>query len=80
MTSTRILTKRIGIDDEFISANTTESLEKTLTGFDPGLTVEVQAIPYNDGGVELLSMAASDSDVQTIADKVDELLLALRRN
>ena len=34
----------------------------------------------NSDGVELLSMAASDSDVQTIADKVDELLLALRRN
>ena len=50
MTGTRILTKRIGIDDEFISAGTTEGLEKTLTGFDPGLTVEVQAIPYNDGG------------------------------
>jgi len=50
MTGTRILTKRAGVDDEFVNSGTAEGLEKTLTGFTSGQTVEVKVIPYNDGG------------------------------
>ena len=53
MTGTRLMTKRTTgatIDPEFISAGTAEGLEKTLTGFVAGVTVQVKAIPYNDGG------------------------------
>lgn len=50
MTGTRIRTKRVGIDEDFIPAGTSEGLEKTLDGFDPGVTVEVVVISYNDGG------------------------------
>ena len=53
MVSTRLLTKRTTgaeIDDDFISAGTTQGLEKTLDGFLPGVIVEIKAVPYNDGG------------------------------
>ncbi len=53
MTGTRLLTKRTTgatIDPDFINAGTAEGLEKTLTGFTPGVVVQVKAIPYNDGG------------------------------
>lgn len=50
MGATRLLKKIVGVDDDFSSAGTTEGLEKTLTGFTPGVTVEIQAIAYNDGG------------------------------
>lgn len=53
MTGTRLMTKRTTgatIDDDFISAGATEGLEKTLPGFVAGVTVQVKAVPYNDGG------------------------------
>ncbi|MCB1276939.1 hypothetical protein, partial [Prosthecobacter sp.] len=59
MSATRLLKKIIGVDDDFSSAGTTEGLEKTLTGFTPGVTVEIQAIAYNDGGDALPSLSQS---------------------
>lgn len=50
MGATRLMKKILGVDDDFSSAGTTDGLEKTLTGFTPGVTVEIQAIAYNDGG------------------------------
>ena len=53
MTGTRLLTKRTTgatIDPDFISAGTADGLEKTLPGFVAGVTVELMAIPFNDGG------------------------------
>ncbi len=50
MTGTRLLTKRQGIDVVFQNAGTADGLEKTLEGFTAGQVVDVQAIPYNDGG------------------------------
>ncbi len=50
MGGTRLLTKRQGIDLVFQNAGTADGLEKTLEGFTAGQLVDVQAIPYNDGG------------------------------
>ncbi len=50
MTGTRLLTKRLGLDDDFVNSGTADGLEKTLTGFTAGQSVEVKAVPYNDGG------------------------------
>ena len=50
MTGTRLRTLRQGIDNLWVNAGTAEGLEKTLEGFAPGDVVDVQAIPYNDGG------------------------------
>ena len=50
MTGTRLQTKVAGVDDDFVSAGTTEGLEKTLSGFTSGQSVEVRVIAYNDGG------------------------------
>lgn len=50
MGGTRLMKKILGVDDDFSSVGTTDGLEKTLTGFTPGVTVEIQAIAYNDGG------------------------------
>lgn len=53
MTGTRLMTKRTTgaeIDPDFISAGTAEGLEKTLSGFTPGVIVEVKGVAYNDGG------------------------------
>ena len=38
------------MDDDFSSAGTADGLEKTLAGFTPGVTVQMKAIAYNDGG------------------------------
>ena len=50
MTDTRLRVKRVGIDEDFKAAGTSEGLEKTLEGFTPGQVIEVIAIAYNDGG------------------------------
>jgi hypothetical protein len=50
MVSTRLLTLRVGTDTEFQNAGTVDGLEKMLTGFTPGITLQVKAIAYNDGG------------------------------
>lgn len=53
MTGTRMLTKRTSgavVDPDFLTAGTVDGLEKTLTGFTPGVNVEIKVIPYNDGG------------------------------
>ncbi len=49
MTGTRIMGKRIGVDDEAHSLGTAEGLEKTFTGLAPG-NWEFSAISYNEGG------------------------------
>ncbi len=50
MGGTRLVKKIVGVDDDFSSAGTTDGLEKTLSGFAPGVTVQMKAIAYNDGG------------------------------
>jgi hypothetical protein len=50
MGGTRLVKKIVGVDDDFVSAGTADGLEKTLTGFTPGVTVQMKAIAYNDGG------------------------------
>jgi hypothetical protein len=50
MGGTRLVKKITGVDDDFSSAGTAEGLEKTLSGFTPGVTVQMKAIAYNDGG------------------------------
>ncbi len=50
MTGTRIMLKRIGVDDEPASAGSVGGLEKLLTGLTAGQTVEVFVIATNDGG------------------------------
>jgi|JI6StandDraft_1071083.scaffolds.fasta_scaffold22878_2 hypothetical protein len=53
MTGTRLMTKRTTgaeIDPDFINAGTTEGLEKTLSGFTPGVVVEIKVVAYNEGG------------------------------
>jgi len=50
MTGTRLLTRRVGTDDEFQNAGPVDGLEKMLSGFTPGITLQVKAIAYNDGG------------------------------
>lgn len=47
---TRILVKRVGVDTEFVSIGTTDSLEKVLESQTVGQTIEVKVIPYNEGG------------------------------
>ena len=47
---TRLLTLRVGTDTEFQNAGAVDGLEKMLSGFTPGVTLEVKAIAYNDGG------------------------------
>lgn len=59
MTGTRLRTKRAGIDEDYIPAGTADGLEKTLSGFEPGQTVEIIAIAYNDGGDAPPSPAAT---------------------
>ena len=50
MSSTRLMTLRVGTDDDFQNAGTVDGLERMLTGFTPGITLQVKAIAYNDGG------------------------------
>ena len=53
MEGTRLLTKRTTgaeIDADFVNAGTTTGLEKTLSGFAPGVVVLIKAVSYNDGG------------------------------
>jgi hypothetical protein len=50
MTGTRIMLKRIGVDEDPVSAGTTGGLEKMLPGLTVGQTIEVFVIAYNDGG------------------------------
>lgn len=59
MASTRLQKKVVGVDEDFLPAGTAEGLEKTLTGFTPGDTVELRAIAYNDGGDAAPSPVAS---------------------
>ena len=40
----------------------------------------IETTARNCDSVDLLNMVAPDSDVQTLADKVDELLQVLKRN
>ena len=40
----------------------------------------IQTTSNNSDAVETLNMASSDPDIQTIADKLDELINTLRRN
>ena len=44
------------------------------------LDTAIQGTSANSDGVAKLDMVSGDSDIQTIADKVDELLEAMRRN
>ena len=60
MTGTRLQKKVAGVDEDFVSAGTADGLEKTLTGFTAGQTVEVRVIAYNDGG------DAAPSPVQSV--------------
>jgi len=50
MAGTRLLTKRQGIDLDWVNAGTVDGLEKTLDGFTAGEVVDVQAVPYNEAG------------------------------
>ncbi|MBL9130346.1 MAG: fibronectin type III domain-containing protein [Verrucomicrobiaceae bacterium] len=59
LAGTRLQKKVIGVDDDFVSAGTADGLEKTLSGFTPGQTVEFRVIAYNDGGDAAPSPVAS---------------------
>ena len=50
MTGTRILLRRVGVDDGPASIGTTGGLEKLITGQTVGQTIEVSVVAYNDGG------------------------------
>ncbi len=50
MAGTRLQKKVVGVDTEFVAAGTADGLEKTLSGFTAGQTVEIRVIAYNDGG------------------------------
>ena len=50
MAGTRLLTRRVGTDDDFVSAGPVDGLEKMLSGFTPGITLQVKAVAYNNGG------------------------------
>ena len=50
MVGTRLMRKRIGVDEEFVSIGTADGLEKMLTGQTPNQTIEIFVIAYNDGG------------------------------
>ena len=59
MGGTRLQKRVVGVDDDFVSAGTSEGLEKTLLGFTAGQTLEVRLIAYNDGGDAAPSPVAS---------------------
>ena len=50
MTGTRVLRKLPGPDEEFASVGTSAGLEKVLTGQSVGALIEIQVVPYNEGG------------------------------
>lgn len=50
MNNTRLMVRRVGVDDDFVSVGIVDGLEKTLSGHTAGLTLEVKAIATNDGG------------------------------
>lgn len=50
MVGTRLMRKRIGVDEEFASIGTTDGLEKMLASQTLGQTIQLYAIAYNDGG------------------------------
>ena len=50
MTGTRVLRKLPGPDEEFASVGTSAGLEKVLTGQPVGALIEIQVVPYNEGG------------------------------
>ncbi len=50
MTGTRIMLKRIGTDDDPVSAGSVGGLEKVLAALTVGQTIEVFVIAHNDGG------------------------------
>ena len=56
---TRLQKKVVGVDTDFVSAGTSDGLEKTLLGFTAGQTVEIRVIAYNDGGDAAPSPVAS---------------------
>ena len=49
-TGSRVLLKRIGVDDEPVSIGTTAGRKKLITGLTVGQTIEVTVIAHNDGG------------------------------
>jgi hypothetical protein len=59
MVGTRIMVKRMGVDEEFASIGTEKGLEKMLTGQTPGQTLQIFLIAYNDGGDALPSPTSS---------------------
>jgi hypothetical protein len=59
MTDTRLMARVVGGDEDFASIGHTDGLEKLLTGYTAGQTLEVQAIAYNDGGDAPASPVAS---------------------
>jgi len=59
MTGTRLVLKRVGVDEEFVSIGTVDGLEKMLTGQTVGQTLQLQVIAYNDGGDAAPSPVAS---------------------
>lgn len=50
MTAARVLRKLPGPDEEFVSVGTAGGLEKVLTEQPVGALIEIQVVPYNDGG------------------------------
>src|SRR5262249_40544126 len=50
MTGTRLMRKRLGVDEKFASIGTVDGLEKMLAGQTVGQTIEMSAVAYNDGG------------------------------
>jgi hypothetical protein len=50
MTGARVRRKLPGPDEEFASVGTAVGLEKVLTGQPVGALLEIQVVPYNDGG------------------------------
>lgn len=47
---TRIMVKRVGVDDDFQSIGTEKGLTKLLSGQTVGQTLQVFVVAYNDGG------------------------------
>jgi hypothetical protein len=50
MAGTRVQTRRVGIDDDFVTLATVEALEKVIEGQTPGQQLEVKVTPYNAAG------------------------------
>ena len=48
--STRLLMKRLGIDDDFLTQGSVPGLEKNLAGLTVGQTIQIQVVPHNEAG------------------------------